>query len=146
MPGEGLLDTTMVIHLPRLARADLPSAASISAITVAELAAGVHAVGGDDAASRAERGRRLQLLQEVERQFEPLPFDGSAARAYGRLTALIRDSGRSPRSRAADLMIAAIKARGLALYTTNGDDFNGLESELELVRIARPGAARDRQA
>jgi hypothetical protein len=142
MHGEGLLDTNMVIHLPRLALSDLPSAASISAVTVAELASGVHAVSGEDSASRAERGRRLQLLQEVERQFEPLPFDGSAARAYGRLTALIRDAGRSPRSRTADLMIAAIAvARGLPLYTTNGDDFLGLEPELVLVRVTRPSVA-----
>jgi len=142
MHGEGLLDTNMVIHLPRLALSDLPSAASISAVTVAELASGLHAVSGEDAASRAERGRRLQLLQEVERQFEPLPFDGSAARAYGRLTALIRDARRSPRSRTADLMIAAIAvARGLPLYTTNGDDFLGLEPELVLVRVTRPSVA-----
>jgi predicted nucleic acid-binding protein len=139
MRGEGLLDTNIVIHLPRLTADDLPMVASISAVTVAELAAGVHAVGGDDSGSRAERGRRLQLLQEVERQFEPLPFDGSAARAYGRLTSLIRDAGRSPRSRTADLMIAAVAvARGLPLYTTNGDDFLGLEPELVLVRVTRP--------
>lgn len=139
MPAEGLLDTNVVIHLPRLTPVDLPTSACVSAVTVAELAAGVHAVRGEDGASRAERGRRLQLLQEVERQFEPLPFDGSAARAYGRLTALLRDAGRSPRSRTADLMIAAIAvARGLALYTTNGDDFAGLDSELELVPVARP--------
>lgn len=142
MRDEGLLDTNIVIHLPRLTPDDLPAVASISAVTVAELAAGVHAVGGDDVTSRAERGRRLQLLQEVERQFEPLPFDGSAARAYGRLTALIRDAGRSPRSRTADLMIAAVAvARGLPLYTTNGDDFLGLEPELVLVRVTRPSAA-----
>jgi predicted nucleic acid-binding protein len=131
---RGLLDTNILIHWPRLDPASLPALAAISAVSAAELAAAVH--GDIDA---AERAARMDLLQRVESSFEPLPFDAEAARAYGRVTAAVRATGRSPRARVADQMIAATAvARGLPLFTTNDADFLGLEALLEVVPVARP--------
>lgn len=79
------------------------------------------------------------MLQRVEHEFDPIPFGAEAARAFGRLTAAVRDAGRAPRRRIADLMIAAVAAvEGLPLYTTNPQDFRGLEATIELVPVPRP--------
>lgn len=101
---------------------------AISAITAAELAAGPHLAG-----TPAEAAKRQVRLQEVEAKLEPLPFDSTAARSYGLVVAAVVREGRKPRSRFADLLIAATAhANGLDLYTRNGDDFAGLE---DLVRV-----------
>lgn len=48
-------------------------------------------------------------------------------------------AGRKPRRRVADLMIAAIAvAEGLPLFTTNPDDFKGLDELLTVVPVTRP--------
>jgi hypothetical protein len=101
---------------------------AISAVTLAELSAGPHQVrpGTEQDASfeAAERARRLDVLQRAEHEFDPIPFDADAARAYGRVTAAVIGAGRKPRRRAVDLMIAATAiAAELPLYTTNPDDF-----------------------
>jgi predicted nucleic acid-binding protein len=132
--GRGLLDTNIVIHWGLLEPAQLPGLAAVSAVTVAELAAGVHA-----AQDAVERAGRLELLQRVEAEFAPLPFDVAAARAYGRIAAAVRAAGRSPRARVADQMIAAVAAsRGLPLFTTNPSDYHGLDGILNLVPVTRP--------
>ncbi|QTX04094.1 type II toxin-antitoxin system VapC family toxin [Agromyces archimandritae] len=131
---RGLLDTNILIHLARLDQTVLPDEASVSAITFAELAAGIHAT--DDA---LERAARLDVLQRAEAVFEPLPFDAEAARSYGQVIAAVRNAGRSPRARVAEQMIAAIAAsRGLPLYTTNVEDFLGLAHLLRVVPVGRP--------
>jgi len=128
---SGLLDTSVVIDLDVIAPNDLPDAASVSAITVAELSAGPHAT--DDP---AERARRQDRLQQLESWVEPVPFDGDCARAYGRIYAAVLAAGRQPRRRAADLLIAATAlAAGLPLYTRNADDFGGLEQILTVVTV-----------
>jgi len=128
---SGLLDTSVVIDLDVIAPDDLPDAASVSAITVAELSAGPHAT--DDP---AERARRQDRLQQLESWVEPVPFDGDCARAYGRIYAAVLAAGRQPRRRAADLLIAATAlAAGLPLYTRNADDFGGLEQILTVVTV-----------
>lgn len=134
MSDSGLLDTNVVILWDQLAVDDLPRAAAISAVTLAELAAGIHA-----AIDAEERARRVELLQRVESSFDPIPFDTAAARSYGRITAAVRASGRSPRARVADQMIAATAAaRGLPLHTTNVNDFIGLEGILTVVSVRKP--------
>jgi predicted nucleic acid-binding protein len=81
----------------------------------------------------------MSLLQHVEATFEPLPFDAAAARAYGSLSAAVLAAGRKPRRRLADLMTASIATvHGLALYTTNPDDFAGLGDLLSVVAVPRP--------
>lgn len=67
---------------------------------------------------------------------EPIPFDGATARSYGLIVAAVADGGRKPRSRVADLLIAATAhAAGLALYTRNSDDFAGLEDLVQIVAV-----------
>jgi len=128
----GLLDTSVVVdwHDPTVVRA-LPDEMAISAITVAELAAGPHLANTAGGA-----GRRQARLQEVEAKLEPLPFDSAAVRSYGLVVAAIVRQGRKPRSRFADLLIAATAhANGLDLYTRNGDDFVGIEDLVHVIDI-----------
>jgi predicted nucleic acid-binding protein len=128
----GLLDTSVVIDWdePSVAAA-LPEESSVSAITLAELAAGPHL-----ASTASEGARRQARLQQVEATFEPLAFDAGAARSYGQVVAAVADSGRSHRRRIADLLIAATAhANGLDLYTRNPDDFAGLEDLLLVIGL-----------
>src|SRR6478752_1633472 len=89
-----------------------------------------------------ERARRMDVVQRAEYEFDPVPFDAEAARVYGRVTAAVVAAGRKPRRRALDLMIASIAiAEDLPLYTTNPDDFIGLEQLLTVVPARRPSTA-----
>ena len=136
---RGLLDTNILI-LRRWIDSDLlPDEMAISAVTLAELSAGVHLVRGDDAQARAERARRTDVLQRAESEFDPLSFDGQAARAFGRISAAVHATGRAPRRRVADLMIASVAAaNGLPLWTTNPADFAGLDEMVTVVSVRRP--------
>ena len=129
---RGLIDTSVVIDLPNIDVNRLPVEVGISAITLAELAAGPHATS-----DAAERAKRQDRLQRAEATFEPLPVDASVARAYGRVYAAIVASGRKARGRrAVDLLIAATAvAAGLPLYTRNPDDFSGLSDLVQIVSI-----------
>jgi predicted nucleic acid-binding protein len=130
--ARGLLDTSVVIDLHILDTSQLPIAVAVSAVTMAELAAGPHATK-----DRAERARRQDRLQRAEAAFDPLPFDGEAARAYGRVYAAVASAGRKARgARAVDLLIAATAcASDLPLYTRNGADFELLEGLVEVVVV-----------
>ena len=67
---------------------------------------------------------------------EPIAFDGAAVRSYGLVVAAVVREGRKPRSRFADLLIAATAhANGLDLYTRNGDDFLGIEDLVHVINI-----------
>lgn len=129
---RGLLDTSVIIDLERLDPADLPVEVVISAITLAELAAGPHATDDPD-----ERARRQDRLQRTEATFDPLPFDDAAARAYGRVFASVTSAGRKARGRRAiDLLLAASAlGSGLPLFTRNPDDFAGLEQLIVLHAV-----------
>ena len=129
---RGLIDTSVVIEIERVAAEALPSEVAVSAITFAELAAGPHAT--DDL---AERARRQDRLQRAETTFEPIPFDGAAARAYGLVYAATVSAGRKARGRrAVDLLIAATAvAADIPLYTRNPSDFGGLDGLLEIVTV-----------
>ncbi len=134
--ARGLVDTSVVIGLEQLAADVLPGELAVSAVTMAELAAGPHAT--DDA---AERARRQDRLQRAEATFDPLPIDASVARAYGRVYAETVTAGRKARGRRAlDLLIAATAvASDLPLYTSNPDDFRDLDPLLEVVPLAVAG-------
>ena len=128
---RGLLDTSVVIDLEQIPIERLPVEAAVSALTLAELAAGPHAT--TDMRERAERQDRLQ---RVEATFEPIAFHDDAARAYGRIVAAASASGRTARSRAVDLLIAAIAAaEGLPLFTRNPGDVAGLDGIVEVVPV-----------
>lgn len=130
--ARGLLDTSVVIDLDRLDPSQLPAEAAVSAITLAELAAGPHATPDAE-----ERARRQDRLQRVEAAFDPLPFDEEAARAYGRVFSSVASAGRKARgARAVDLLIAATAlAAGLPLYTRNGEDFRALDGLVAVVEV-----------
>ena len=118
----------------RLAADDLPSELAVSAVSLAELSAGVHSSG-----EAVERARRTVRVQRVEATFSPLPFDAEAARQYGIIAAEVISVGRKPRGRIADLMIASIAAANrLPLFTTNPADFHGLESVVTVVPVPVP--------
>jgi predicted nucleic acid-binding protein len=123
-----LLDTSVVIDLEQLDPGVLPVEVAVSALTMAELAAGPHATTDAD-----ERSRRQDRLQRAEAAFDPLPFGIDEARAYGR----VFTAGRKARgARAVDLLIAATAlTSGLPLYTRNGRDFEALDDLLTVVVV-----------
>lgn len=128
---SGLLDTSVVIDHDVIDPASLPDEAGISAVTLAELSAGPHTT-----TDPAERSRRQDRLQWAASTFDPFPLDADAARAYGRLVAALRASGRRERSRVADLLIAATAvANDLSLYTRNPDDFACLDEVVEVHEV-----------
>src|SRR3954470_12770003 len=104
--SQGLIDTSVVVDLGQIHADRLPIEMAVSAITMAELAAGAHATSDPD-----ERARRQDRLQRAEATFEPLPFDVDAARAYGVVYAAVMPSGQKARgARAVDLLSAATAA------------------------------------
>lgn len=88
-----------------------------------------------DAGQLAARQATLQL---AEASFEPLPLDRAAARAFARVEADLRASGRRTTPRTFDALIAATAtatANGPP-YTANAEDLVGI-TELD-VREVRP--------
>lgn len=130
----GVLDTNVVILLPRITDpAVLPAEPAVTAITLAELSVGPLVADTD-----AERANRQAQLQQAESDFDPIPFDAAAARAFGRVAADLRGAGRKATARAYDALIAATAiANGLPLYTTNPEDYVPI-AELELVPVPHP--------
>lgn len=132
--SDGLLDTSVVIDLGRLAATPdvLPERAFISAITMAELVQGPLFATSEDV-----RRARSRLVLEAHRAFpEPLPFDDGCVAAYQSVAAVTVAVGRRPRRRTLDLLIAATAhAHGLALYTRNMDDVDHLGDLVEVVAV-----------
>lgn len=129
---RGLLDTSVVLAMPHTDRSQLPVEMALSAITLAELAAGPHATGDVE-----ERARRQDQLQRAGRTFDPVPFDMDAAQAFGRVYAAVTARGRKARGRRAmDLLIAATAlALNVPLFTCNPMDFDGLDGLIEVVPV-----------
>jgi tRNA(fMet)-specific endonuclease VapC len=117
---RGILDTSAVLALPVLGTPELLSDVPlITTITLAELSVGLLV-----ATDEQERGRRQRVLQQVEADFSPLPFDAAAARAFASVAAGLRRAGRKPAARAYDAMIAAVAvSQALPVYTANPVDF-----------------------
>jgi predicted nucleic acid-binding protein len=130
-----VVDTSVIAALKLYDPAELPATMLVTAVTLGELSFGPHAT--DDPIKRAGR---MAVLQHVEATFDPLPYDAGAARLFGLICAAVLASGRAPRKRTSDLMIAATAASNdLPLYTANPDDLAGAESFVEVVGLkARP--------
>jgi len=125
---KAILDTSVLIatNVP-----ELEGELAISAASLAELHFGVLIT--TDAAVRAERLRRLSVLQ---RTFDALPIDEQVAVSYGQLAAAVASSGRQPRARVMGLLIAATaRAHGARLYTRSAADLTGLESLVDIVSV-----------
>lgn len=133
--GAGVLDTSTVILLPALEDPDvLPDEPRITAVTLAELS-----VGPLVATTAKERAARQAVLQQAEADFDAIPFDADAARAFGQVAASLRRSGRKTSARTYDAMIAATAvSRGLPVYTCNPTDFAGING-LDVVVVPQPG-------
>jgi len=127
-----LLDTSVLIDLDAIDPDLLALESTISALSMAELAAGPHA-----SLDTVERARRQDRLQRAEVVFDPIPFDADAARAHGLVYAAVVAGGRKARGpRAVDLLIAATAvAHGMALYTRDADDVRFLEGLVEVVEV-----------
>jgi predicted nucleic acid-binding protein len=95
-------------------------------------------VGPLVATSDEERAARQAHLQQAEADFEPIPFDANAARAFGQVAASLRRSGRKTTARSYDAMIAAIAlANELPLYTCNPVNVAGIAG-LEVITVPVP--------
>jgi tRNA(fMet)-specific endonuclease VapC len=129
-----VLDTSTLILLPRFQDATaLPAEPVITAVTLAELS-----VGPLVARNEQERAARQAHLQQAEADFDPLPFDAAAARAFGRVAASLRRAGRKTAARAYDAMIAATAiANDLPVCTCNPADFAGID-DLRVVALPVP--------
>jgi tRNA(fMet)-specific endonuclease VapC len=136
-PVQGVLDTSTVIAMQQITDPSaLPAEPLITTVTLAELS-----VGPLVARDERERAARQAHLQQAEADFDPLPFDQAAARAFGQVAASLRRSGRKSSARAYDALIAATAlAHGLPVYTCNAADFDGIDG-LHVVSVKLPDQA-----
>lgn len=132
--SRGLLDTSTVILLGRISDPDaLPEESVISAVTLAELSVGPLVTSEPE-----EQAARQAHLQQAEADLPVVPFDAAAARAFGRIAADLRASGRQPGARAYDALIAATAvSQDLPLHTCNPGDFAGIGG-LEVREVPHP--------
>lgn len=124
-----LLDTSCVIEFPDQME-QLAEAAAVSTLTIAELAYGIH---HDDPVIAATREARYR---DVLNEFDPVPYSARAAHLYGALATAVRRSGRNPRPRRIDLMLASVAAELRAvLLTRNPDDFVGFADIVQVIAV-----------
>ncbi|MEV6095132.1 type II toxin-antitoxin system VapC family toxin [Nocardia sp. NPDC051981] len=128
---EGLFDTCVLIDIDLIEDSRLPVRPRISTVTLAELGLGIAL-----AATPQALALRTERLLAIEHGFDALPFCTASARRFTSMAKLVVASGRSPKPRKMDLMIAAIaSANDLPLFTRNADDFKGLEPLLTVVQV-----------
>ena len=123
--SRGILDTSVLIATDV---SPIPGELAISVASLAQLQFGVLVAKTAEA-----RALRLARLSAIQRRFDPLPIDEAIADSYARLAARVVETGRKPRARVMDLLIAATAhAHDAVIYTRNADDLAGLE---DLVTI-----------
>ena len=124
---RGVLDTSVFIAKETgRSLAELPDAAAVSVVTLAELHLGVLMAQGS-----AVRARRLRTLTMVQNTFEPLPIDPEVARTFAELVAEARRYRKRPKIM--DTWIAATAvAHDIPVYTQD-EDF----AEIPKVRVHR---------
>jgi predicted nucleic acid-binding protein len=123
---SAILDTGVLISNWR---PDPTEIHAISVATIAELHFGVLRTMGMD-----HQAARLARLAVVESEFDPIPVDAAIARSYAECAITVQRTGRNPRSRVWDLIVAATAiTTGSRLYTLNPEDFHGLEDRLDIV-------------
>ncbi len=126
-PERGLLDTSVFIAREAgRALGDLPEAAAVSVVTLAELHLGVLMARGSTV-----RARRLRTLTAVQNAFEPIPIDSEVARTFAELVAEARRHGKRPKIMDAWIAATAV-AHDLPVYTQD-EDFGAIPK----VRVQR---------
>ena len=127
----GILDTSTFIQLKRVTdESALPHEPLITAVTLAELSIGPLVAASDD-----ERAIRQAHLQEAEADFDPVPFDADAARAFARVATSLRTARRKPTARSFDALIAATAlAHQIPVFTCNARDFEGIDG-LQVIAV-----------
>ncbi len=126
---RGLLDTSFFVAFerPRPPR-EAPSLGAVSAITIAELAAGVE-LAGDDASRR-----RRQATLALARRFDPMPFDDRCADAFAAIAGAVRAAG--GRVRQFDAAIAATAvANDIPVFTQDADDFGLMDRAVSSLTV-----------
>ena len=127
---RALLDTSVVIDRPRDIKRYARST-GVAAVTIGELAFGLFV---EDPVISAERESRYR---KILADYTPVSYDASAAHWFGAIAAAVRRSGRNPRSRVADLMIAATaKSVDAAVLTRNPDDFTGVDDIVTVIAVS----------
>jgi predicted nucleic acid-binding protein len=126
--SRGILDTSILVATDVT---PIPGELAISVASLAELQFGVLVAKTTEA-----RALRLARLSAIQRRFDPLPIDEAIADSYARLAARVVETGRQPRARVMDLLIAATAhAHDAAVYTRNADDLAGLEDLITIHTI-----------
>lgn len=126
--SRGILDTSVLIATDVT---PIPGELAISVASLAELQFGVLVAKTAEA-----RALRLARLSAIQRRFDPLPVDEAIADSYARLAARVVETGRQPRARVMDLLIAATAhAHDAAVYTRNADDLAGLDDLITIHTI-----------
>lgn len=127
---RGLLDTSVFIAIEsgRGLRAEgMPLTGAVSAVTKAELRAGIFAADGIEA-----RDKRIKTLELVTR-IPLLPVDDEVANAWAQMRAYLAASGR--RVNANDMWIAATAAAHEIPVVTQDADFDALNGVAGLTVI-----------
>jgi len=132
MHPRGLLDTSFfVAHERPTGPREAPALGAVSAITIAELAAGA-LIAGNSAARR-----RRQATLTLARRFDPIPFDDRCAETYAAIASAVRAAG--GRVRQFDAAIAATAvSNDIPVFTQDTDDFGLMErvvSQLTVVFV-----------
>ena len=105
--------------------------AAISTVSLSELHFGTLV-----ATDPFERARRTRQLGFIEAHFDALALDEEVARVLGQLQAAVSGRGANPRSRTADLAIAATAiVHEAVLFTRNYKDFKVVA---DLVEVREP--------
>jgi predicted nucleic acid-binding protein len=126
--SRGILDTSVLVAGDV---SPIPGELAVSVASIAELQFGV--LVARDESTRATRLARLSVIQ---RRFDALPIDDAVAESYGRLAARVAATGRQPRARVMDLLIAATAhAHGAIIYTRKAQDLAGLEDLIAIERL-----------
>lgn len=131
--SRGLLDTSVLIAREEDSQLEssLPQEIAISVATLAELHFGVLVAKDDE--TRQQRLRRLGI---IEATLQPIPIDAPIARAFAGVAQAVKAAGRQPRARIMDLWIAATAlALRIPLYTRNPQDFEGLQSLIQIRAV-----------
>ena len=132
---RALLDTSVLLLPPERLKAATVGyeELAISVATVGEVEHGLLGAGTD----WALRFQRDLAHRNMLKLFKVLPFDRAAAREYAKVCFLVRQTGRTHRRRAVDLMIAATaSAHQVPLLTAYAADLRGAEALVEIVSIA----------